>query len=173
MTVVVDTNVILVANGQHKTVSDACVAACAKRLKDVMRVGRIAIDDGFRILREYQQKTTPRVGKGPGDAFVKWVLQNNANSHRCDQVPLDEHAERGFHSFPDDSRLANFDTSDRKFVAVSRAHQSTPPILQATDSKWLGWASALKECGVSVEFLCRDDIERFDDGKRTRKGKKR
>lgn len=65
MTVVVDTNVILVANRQHEGVSDVCVVACAKRLLDLTRNGRIAIDDSYRILREYQQKTQPHVGKRP------------------------------------------------------------------------------------------------------------
>lgn len=172
MTWVIDTNVILVANRQHEDVSDACVVTCAQRLQAVMTDGRVAIDDGYRILKEYQNKTTPHVGKRPGDAFVKWLLRNNANEHRCDQVKLVEHAQRGFDSFPDDPRLASFDAPDRKFVAVAAAHEVHPPIAQAADSKWLDWAPALQDHGVSVEFLCPRDIQGFDDKKKGRKGKK-
>jgi hypothetical protein len=124
-------------------------------------VKRLALDDCFRILLEYQNKTTPKTGNRPGDAFVKWALQNNANASRVDQVPLQEHAIRGFDSFPDDADLAEFDPPDRKFVAVACAHPNNPPILQAADSKWLNWAEPLKRCGISVEFICVDDITRF------------
>ena len=42
-TVVVDANVILVAKAQHAAVSEECVAACARRLNDVVQAGRVAI----------------------------------------------------------------------------------------------------------------------------------
>lgn len=160
-TVVVDTNVVLVANGQHEDVSAACITACARHLQAVMASGRVAIDDGYRILNEYQNKSQPAVGKRPGDAFVKWLLRNNANPSRCDLVALADHAERGFDSFPDDERLQGFDPPDRKFVAVAAAHAERPPISQAADSKWLGWAPALADHGVRVDFLCQGDIEGF------------
>ena len=164
-TSIVDTNVILVANRQHQDVSPQCIDNCTIALQSVMMKGRLAIDDGFRILLEYQNKTQPSKGKGPGDVFVKWALQNNANSARCDRVSIVEHAERGFESFPDDTELVAFDPTDRKFVAVSAAHSEHPPILQAADSKWLAWAPSLKRHGINVEFLCKDDIERFEKNK--------
>lgn len=158
---VVDTNVVLVANGQHEAVSPACVAECALRLQAVMRDGHLALDDRFRILSEYQNKTQARRGKQPGDAFVKWALQNNANASRVHLVKILEHGSRGFESFPDDRELEMFDPPDRKFVAVARSHADRPPILQAADSKWLGWAAALSRHQVEVDFLCKADIERF------------
>jgi hypothetical protein len=165
MTVIIDTNVILVANGQHADVSPGCVAACAQKLQSIMDGGRIALDEGFEILGEYQNKTTAKKGKRPGDAFLKWVLRNNANATKCDRIELKIHSARGYQSFPDDARIANFDPPDRKFVAVAAAHAEHPPILQAADSKWLGWAPALKDHGVEVEFTCRDDITRFQANK--------
>jgi hypothetical protein len=163
--VVVDTNVVLVANNQHQSVSAGCVAECAKRLQAIMADGKLALDDRFRILQEYQNKTTQRTGNRPGDAFVKWALQNNANSKRVYRVPLREHAIRGFDSFPEDAELANFDPPDRKFVAVACGHPHKLPILQATDSKWLNWTESLKRCGITVEFICQDDIARFHSHK--------
>lgn len=163
--VVVDTNVVLVANGQHADVSPACVATCALRLQAIMQKGRLALDDCFRILSEYQNKTTPRTGNRPGDAFVKWALQNNANALRVACVALEEHDQRAFASFPVDPDLANFDPPDRKFVAVACAHPERPPILQAADSKWLAWEGALERHGVTVEFLCPEDIARFQANK--------
>lgn len=165
MTSIVDTNVILVANDQHGDVSPDCVANCALRLQTIMAKQRIALDVAFEILREYQNKTSPKTSNRPGDAFVKWALQNNANPKKCDLVKLTPHDERGYDSFPADDKLADFDPPDRKFVAVSAAHEDHPPILQAADSKWINWESALKDHGISVEFLCSDDIQRFHDKK--------
>lgn len=173
MTVVVDTNVILVANRQHQGVSEACVAACATRLDALTRGGCIAIDDRYRILKEYQNKTDPHAGKRAGDAFLKWLLRNNANPQHCTQVPLVEHEKRGFESFPDDPGLANFDAPDRKFVAVAAAAVGKPPILQAADSKWLAWEEGLSAHGVRVEFQCPKDIKKFEIKKRKHKGKGR
>ncbi len=158
---VVDTNVVLVANGQHRDVSPACVKNCVLALQDIMRSGRLALDDGFLILREYQNKTMPRKGNRPGDAFVKWALNNRCNPKLVDQVEVLEHGERGFESFPDDPDLANFDAPDRKFVAVAATHPDKPSIAQAADSKWLDWAPALHRYGVVVAFLCQADIQRF------------
>lgn len=171
MTRVIDTNVLLVANRQHPDVSEACVDACVKLLYDVKENGRVAIDDGHQIIKEYLNKTQPRVGKRPGDAFLKWLLRNDANPARCDRVALVVHPKRGFVSFPADVRLDGFDPADRKFVAVSAAHSERPAIAQAADSKWLAWAPALKEHGITVEFLCPADVKSFEEKKRG--GKKR
>jgi hypothetical protein len=165
MVAVVDTNVILVANGQHEDISPECVKNCALVLEGIMKKGRLALDDGFRILHEYQNKTQPKKGNRPGDAFVKWALNNRCNVKWVDQVTLKEHDERGFESFPDDADLANFDAPDRKFVAVSVTHPDKPPIAQAADSKWLDWATALQRHGIEVDFLCKTDIQRFHENK--------
>ncbi len=162
---VVDTNVVLVANGQHADVSRTCVATCAVELQNIMQSGRLALDDQFRILGEYLHKTQPKKGNRPGDAFVKWALQNRVNVMRVDSVTLQAHDTRGFESFPNDAELANFDDPDRKFVAVANAHPAKPPVLQAADSKWLDWAPALARHDVAVEFLCKSDITRFHEKK--------
>ena len=166
--VVVDTNVVLVANGQHADVSPECVADCATLLQEIMKRGQLAIDDGFEILIEYQNKTTPKKGNRPGDAFVKWVLRNRLNSKFVEQATLESHPTRVYESFPDDARLTLFDVADRKFVAVANVMVSKPEIMQAADSKWLGWSPILKQCGVSVTFLCQPDIVRFSSRKTKR-----
>jgi hypothetical protein len=162
---VVDTNVVLVANGQHSDVSPACIKACVMRLNEIMREGKLVLDEQFLILLEYQNKTQPKKGNRPGDAFVKWALQNRCNTKFIDQVTLTQNDERDFDSFPDDPELRNFDQPDRKFVAVAGAHPNKPPIYQAADSKWLDWFRALERHGVKVEFLCPSDIEQFHRNK--------
>jgi hypothetical protein len=84
---VVDTNVILVANGAHAAVSGECIASCALALQKLMNNGVVVIDNGYLILNEYQNKTSPRKGKGAGDVFLKWLL-NGINSRTCQATNL-------------------------------------------------------------------------------------
>lgn len=155
---VVDTNVPLTAN-QGK--DPRCVLACVEAVRALMKSGHLVIDDKFRILNEYKHKLSPTGQPGVGDAFLKWVLNNQANPTRCTRVELNPRPEdpRDFEEFPRDGSLSGFDPSDRKFVAVSCAHPDTPHILQATDSKWWGLREELANCGVRVDFLCPEHIE--------------
>jgi hypothetical protein len=155
---VIDTNVLLVANGQHTDVSPECVITCVARLQAMEKAGVTVIDDGYRILREYGHKTRTHPPKGVGDVFLKWLLRNVGNPLRVEQVPLTELAENEFVEFPDATLQSSFDAPDRKFAAVAHAHADKPPIWQAADCKWLDWWSALHPKGVRVEFLCPEDV---------------
>lgn len=159
--VVIDTNVLLVANNSHQEVSEKCRQTCIERLLACQRHGTVVIDDRRRILAEYLKKTWPNSPKGPGDAFLKWLMQNAANEKRVHQVSITEATPFRFAEFPDKALQNDFDRDDRKFVAVSCAHSARPSILQATDSKWANWNARLKASSVVVDFLCKEDIARF------------
>lgn len=163
--VVVDTNVLLVAEGMHDDVSEECVLSCVQRLEAIMKNDTVVLDDGFRLLDEYQHKLSARRGKGVGSAFLKWLLQHRAGDRRVAMVSLTELAANRFAEFPVAALESEFDPPDRKFPAIANAHPSRPPILQATDSKWLRWWPELKAAGIDVEFLCPQDVCRFYRGK--------
>lgn len=158
---VIDTNVLLVANGSHEDISDECRKRCIERLLAQKLRGKTVIDDCFHILREYQNKTHPNQPKGVGDVFLKWLLQNQRNGSHVEQVTITEIEANRYEEFPDEELEACFDPPDRKFVAVSNAHPEKPTILQAADCKWLDWWEALADHDVKVEFLCPDDACRF------------
>lgn len=158
---VIDTNVLLVANGAHKDVSPQCVVECVKNLEAIKNSGVVVIDDAYRILSEYQHKTSPNQPKGVGDVFLKWLLQNKGNASRVDLVPITETAEDEFDEFPDPDLQPRFDAPDRKFATVANAHPEHPPIWQAADCKWLDWWPQLAAHGVNVKFLCPDDVCQF------------
>ena len=158
---VVDTNVILIANMAHSDVSPECVIACVSRLNEMMKSGVLVVDDDYRILMEYQNKTTPRKGKGVGDMFVQWALRHQGQERHVQKVALTEYQNDQFEEFPDPVLEPLFDAADRKFAAVSHKHPDRPPIWQAVDCKWLDWWPSLNACGVNVEFLCEADICRF------------
>ncbi|WP_205881893.1 hypothetical protein [Leeia aquatica] len=157
----IDTNVILVANEQHANVSPDCIIECIKRLQTMGKNGITVIDDGFRILKEYQNKTRLHPPKGVGDVFLKELLRHVGNPKRVEQIKLTELAEDEFAEFPDKNLLPVFDAPDRKFAAVSHAHPEKPPVWQAADCKWLDWWPALQSNGVRVEFLCPMDACEF------------
>lgn len=154
---VIDTNVLLVANRQHADVSEDCVIECVRRLQKIQQQGVAVIDDGFRILSEYRNKTSLNPPKGVGDVFLKWLLREAGNSALVVQVSLTEGAPDCFVEFPDAALEPLFDAPDRKFAATAHAHPDKPPIWQAADCKWLDWWPALQAKGVRVEFLCPGD----------------
>jgi hypothetical protein len=124
-----------------------------------MTSGRIALDAGRIIIRQYMSHLSASGQPGVGDKFLKWVLTHQANPIRCVQVPVTPKGgdPPSFEEFPDHPDLARFDVSDRVFVAVSAAHTEKPPVLEASDSKWWGWRDALARCGICVSFLCPDE----------------
>lgn len=161
MKAVIDTNVLLVANQQHANVSADCVIQCVNRLRQMQQGGVVVIDDGYRILGEYMNKTQLNPPKGAGDVFLKWLLREAGNPVRVEQVLLTENTSDCFSEFPDPVLELKFDAADRKFAAVAHAHPDKPPVWQAADCKWIDWWPALLATEVVVEFLCPDDVCRF------------
>lgn len=154
---IVDTNVPVVANGGQEA-DPECVRACVGALRELTSGGHVVVDDGLEILQEYRKNLRAQGQPGVGDAFFKWLWDNLYVKEVCTQIRLTEHPNRGYREFPEHEKLAGFDPSDRKFVAVAAAHPEHPPILQAVDSKWWGYRRALSQCGIRVEFLCFSQI---------------
>ena len=165
----VDTNVAITANGKNH-MSAECVVACQHSLNQLMLSGRLVIDDQWKILGEYMNKLHPQGQPGLGDAFLKWVLTHQTNAQKVEMVSVtsqkDVSGNVSYKEFPDDTGLADFDPSDRVFIAVAASHVERPPILQATDSKWLGkWNTALLNAGIKIDYLCEDELQQIYDRK--------
>lgn len=157
---VVDTNVLVVANGRDTTASPACIAASASALANVMKPGgHVFIDDSDRIVGEYRANVSAKGQPGPGDAFLKWLFTSQYNSVRVTRVAISPSAPPGmFAETPPPPQGGVYDPNDCKFLAVAAAHPDKPPILQAVDSEWWGWKEALAASGVQVHFLCEQEI---------------
>jgi len=162
---VVDTNVVIIANRRDGG-SRICANACSQALWKIAKTGRLALDSGLEIFGEYKKYCSFSGQPGVGDAFFKWVHDNLWRSEKVVRVKIKRHKERGYVEFPDLAGLAAFDPSDRKFVAVAARHSEHPPILQAADSKWWGFREALFHAGITVVFLCPDEIESIYLGKK-------
>ncbi len=126
--VVVDTNVAVVANGRAEQASLDCQQACLDELKKIKEREMVVLDDAMHILKEYMDNLSLSGQPGLGDAFFKWVWDNQANTTRCEMVHVTPKSDRedDFEEFPKDPALAGFDPSDRKFVAAARASRHKP-----------------------------------------------
>ena len=156
----VDTNVPKTANlalAPDKVPCEltGCVLACVEAVEHVIKKRGLVIDAGDEIFDEYRQQLSMKGQPGVGDHFMKWVHDNRWSLPDSDRVTIKKNGE-SYDQFPDHDGLAQFDSSDRKFIAVANAHPDKPPILQATDSKWWGWKDVLAEVGITVHFLCPD-----------------
>jgi hypothetical protein len=157
---VVDTNVPKTANlalDPDKIPQEliGCVLACIKAVEHVVKKGGLVMDAGDEIFDEYRQQLSMKGQPGVGDRFMNWVHDNRWQLPDADRVKITKNGDT-YREFPEHDGLAQFDNSDRKFVAVANAHPNKPPVLQATDSKWWGWKDALAEVGITVQFLCSD-----------------
>lgn len=160
MTIIVDTNVLVVANGRDCPQANiACIRLCRQQLYSIQQSGGLLIDDAWHIIREYKKEVSQSGQPGLGDAFLRWVLTNLRNTQQCQQLRITQLGDNEFSEFPTDPALAKFDPADRKFVAVALSHPDCPPILNAVDSDWKQFGAALAKHGIRVEQLCPDCLK--------------
>jgi hypothetical protein len=157
--IVLDTNVLVVADAVRDDVSPACTEACVDALLEAQH-GRYVLDDDDHVLAQYQANVDDQRPYGVAFEFLMHVYDTQRDPARAERVRLTPHAERGWQEFPDDPRLARFDRTDRVFAAVAR---DRAPVVNATDSDWWDHAEALAANGITVRFLCAD---RFADRQR-------
>ena len=159
MRAIIDTNVLVAANGRDcPQVTPQCRLNSSQYLRNFQVQGIIVIDNRWLILNEYKHKVNQTGQPGIGDAFLKWVLTNQANFKRCEQIVINPLKDSSFVEFPDDPELEKFDQSDRKFVAVALATPGQPPIVNAVDSDWLEFYEPLVKNGIKIQFLCPDVV---------------
>ena len=172
--VIVDTNVIVIANDTVDDKRKECREHCQRRLKQILfQHEKVVLDDKWRILNEYKPYVDLKTQKEIGDVFVKTLLQNSSNPEICTMVHITSLAGNGtdFEEFPTDHALSGFDPDDKKFIAVALAHKretgKTPTILLAIDRGWLRFMDVLENHEVSVDLICEEDMRRPRTEKRS------
>jgi hypothetical protein len=143
---VVDVNVLIVANARETAqATSTCALACVQALEQV-RQNILVLDSLGLVFDTYKTYNNFQGQPGLGDAFFKWVYQNqyqSAHVERVDisqtQVPL---------------VLQKFDPADHIWLKVAMASQNFPTILNATDTDWQEWRTELEQHGFVLEFLC-------------------
>ena len=142
---VVDTNVWLVA----RDVADVDTECHLEALEFLYYLNDnkkcIAVDDQHLILGEYfgllSQQFIPHL-------ILTEIMRDKRVSKR--EIDVFE----GMAVLPDELGRIVHDRNDRKFVAVSLAFSTPPPIVNATDSDWADWEAGLRDHGIEVIQLC-------------------
>lgn len=164
---IIDTNVPLTANNAIRCPEDSqdwldCAMQCIVLLESIVKTKKgLVLDSNGEIFDEYSHKLSYKGQPGLGDKFFKWLHDNRYSFPEEDLVSITIDGNT-YVEFPDHPDLANFDISDRKFIAVAYAHphQVKPTIFEATDSKWWGWRNALEAVGIHVHFLGVEYVKR-------------
>lgn len=166
--IVIDTNVLMVANEEFppEQADEDCVRGCIDRLSAIRGQAtgeKVVLDQDDRLLKEYQQALSSGRQPSTGHFFLHWLFQAGWNPDVCDRVQIhcEDEDNQVFAEFPNHPGLADFDISDRKFVATANAHPSKPAILQAVDAKWRGWEQPLLECGLRIEWISEETADRL------------
>ena len=153
---VIDTNVLVIVEDISNANWLECAEACTQILNKIEEHGRILLDNRWFILGEYIRNLTHNGQPGLGNAFLKWIFENQGNDSFCRFLSITPNGpgDDAFLEFPSDSELSTFDRADRKFVAVALASNLNPYILNATDSDWWDHRNALESNGLRIIFLC-------------------
>jgi hypothetical protein len=130
-----------------------------QRLRRITSNDRIVLDDVGLLIARYRRYLDGKGQPGLGDAFLKYVSDNEFNTEKITRVHLIEDDARGFASFPKDSELDTFDREDRIFVALAIAAPAGAIVVNAVDSDYAHHKKALARNGVRVEELCPSELK--------------
>lgn len=151
--VVIDTNVIVVADNGHSECGVDCLSACIDRLEKVKKFETVVVDEDHQIIKEYLGRVrTSGKAKTLGGEFLKWLMQNLSNADHCLKIKLHQTGHGLFSETP--TGFHGFDKDDLKFLAVANTVSPKPPILQAVDTKWGTWSKEFDAAGILIENLC-------------------
>ena len=149
--IVVDTNVLIVANGNNEQADPECELACIEALEGA-KTGKqtVLIDASNLIMDEYSRHCSYSGSPGVGDMFFKFLHDYQHSAKNVIRVSIQETPDEdgGFANLPPN----NFDRDDRKFLAVAKAGDGR--VVNATDSHWSEHAAFIDSIGVQVLELC-------------------
>ena len=157
-TMVVDTNVAIVANGRDTHADTQCRLNCVNRILSLVESGVVVVDDKGLIIDEYINRLNFSGTPGVGDAFLRYVFNNQHVGGRVRRVNVTPSGDdrKGFEELPNNG----FDPSDRKFLAA--AVVANAAVLNAVDSDWREHEALMEDLGVNVVELCPQHIAGAD-----------
>ena len=158
--VVIDTNVLMVAEGNFPEASDLCLASCVDLAMKVENGLAVALDSGDEIVNEYLTalKSTKRSGLATKLVTKLYRLRQNPNSDivRSVSITRSDDPPGSYEEVP--TQLRDFDLDDQKFIAVAAAEASRPQIHTAVDGEWWTRRRDFAEAGIDVQFACTGDF---------------
>lgn len=156
--IVVDTNVLAVADGRHDGASEHCVLACLAIVQRVADGQCVAVDSSNAILSEYLLTVAGKGRFGPAAKLVKKLWDQRWNPDVCCsvEITLIDDPAGSFAEVP--AVLQDFDIDDHKFIAVARALGAASLLYQALDREWWVRRADFVAAGILVQFPCSADL---------------
>lgn len=148
---VVDTNVLVAANGRATHADEVCQLRCVDELARIAREEVVCVDSRWLIMGEYERRTTQRGQTGPGTAFFKQIWQRTCDPSKVHIVAVEPLDVEG-RDFSDPALPPNNLKKDAKFLAV--AVKADAAIVNALDSDWNEHRELTNRLGVEVRQLC-------------------
>jgi len=153
MKVVVDTNVLMAANGRNTHANTTCQYTCIEFLEQIVSAKsrtKIVLDKPGLIFDEYKNSQNYGGQPGVGDMFFKYLHDHMFLGEKVQLVPITSIAddERGFDELP----VNQLDRSDRKFLAA--ALKSRAKVVNALDRDWHEEHVLITSLGLTVQQLC-------------------
>lgn len=156
--IVVDTNVLAVAEGLNDEATDHCRQACVRIAQQVRGGQLIAVDADDLIVREYIRVLKKADTSGVGTKLAQTLFRQRHDPQVCRRVqvtPADE-PPGSFEEVP--AKLRDFDIDDHVFIAVAAADGRGTQVLQALDEEWWDRKQDFADSGIDVQFLCIADL---------------
>ena len=148
--IVVDTNVLRVANGNYEQADPECELACIEMLEGATKGKQIVLLDASNLIMAEYKTERSYSGVPAGNAFFKYLHDYQHSAMNVIHIPIQETPveDGGFSNLPPN----NFDPNDRKFLAVAEAGDGR--VVNATDSDWSEHDAFISSIGVCVLELC-------------------
>jgi hypothetical protein len=150
---IIDTNVLIAANGHSSQVSESDVEKCQNFVAALFDNTSISVDSNNEIFDEYFRNLNISGQPGIGDGFLKYLWNNQYNNAVCETVEVIRDDKFFYQVFADKPNLIDFDKSDLKFIAVYLLSKRSPFIVNACDSDWMEAKYLLDAHGIIVMEL--------------------
>jgi hypothetical protein len=150
--IVVDTNVLAIAEGLNDDACDLCRSACFAIARMVKEGVIVTLDAGDLIVTEYMRVLGASKTDGVGRKLAHRIYRLRKSGVVCHMVKLTptESPAASFEEVP--PLLRDFDEDDQKFVAV--AASDGVAIYAGLDGEWWDRQEDFAASGISVQFPC-------------------
>lgn len=132
---------------------------------------KLVLDIGYEIMTEYRNNVCK--DSNMGKIFFRWLYDYYSRIDNNDHIKLEKNDNGQYKDYPYYDDTKDFDESDKKYIALANAHSEKPPIIEATDGKWMGYESVFLRYDISIEFLDRNYAQRVYEKKIINKKRKK
>lgn len=155
----VDTNVLISANGKDEDTPEECILSCIHQLESIKESGKVVLDNGWLVLKEYLGNVNSDNGGGVGSQFLQYILSHQWDTDSVECREITDDGNDSFNEYPSDPLLSSFDPSDKKFIALCALDTQNSVIIEATDTDFWKYEIPMSRSGIEISFICQQYID--------------